>query len=50
MGPIYIFLGAAIGFVAGMFLVNFQLKRRRESVELQGSGNALRRLPVRQRT
>ncbi|WP_038304453.1 ribonuclease Y [Candidatus Caldatribacterium saccharofermentans] len=38
MGPIYIFLGAAIGFVAGMFLVNFQLKRRRESVELQVRG------------
>lgn len=35
MGPIYIFLGAAIGFVAGMFFVNFQLKRRKESVELR---------------
>lgn len=38
MGPIYIFLGAAIGFVAGMFFVNFQLKRRKESVELQVRG------------
>ncbi|WP_438314993.1 ribonuclease Y [Candidatus Caldatribacterium sp. SIUC1] len=38
MGPIYIFLGAAIGFVAGMFFVNFQLARRKESVELQVRG------------
>lgn len=38
MGPIYIFLGAAIGFVAGTFFVNFQLKRRKESVELQVRG------------
>lgn len=35
MGPIYIFLGLAIGFVAGMFFVTLQLARRKENARLQ---------------
>lgn len=35
MGPIYIFLGIAIGFVAGMFFVTLQLQRRTERAQLE---------------
>ncbi|MCS7241394.1 MAG: ribonuclease Y [Candidatus Caldatribacterium sp.] len=35
MGPIYIFLGAAIGFVAGILFVTLQLSRRKENAQLQ---------------
>lgn len=35
MGPIYIFLGVAIGFAAGILFVTLQLARRKESVRLQ---------------
>ncbi len=35
MGPIYIFLGLAIGFVVGMFFVTLQLARRKENARLQ---------------
>lgn len=35
MGPIYIFLGLAIGFVAGIFFVTLQLARQKENARLQ---------------
>ena len=35
MGPIYIFLGMAIGFVAGMFFVTLQLQRRTERAQFE---------------
>lgn len=35
MGPIYIFLGAAIGFVAGMLFVTLQSAKRKEDARLE---------------